>query len=238
MSSPAEDADALRAANMRLVRLTLYTHRGMAQLAANCSPSPYLGLHAGFGATETVRLQGAMQRHGRADRFDELAVPVDVLLRTLSFIPNPTDPRVRARTMAGDPLPVKALWRAAATSSTLLYTIMENKCILGAKAPPAVCVRAAKAAQLEMRTRSTAKPHGRFPNPRAPEDHDEEHSGTPTRIRAPPRPPPPSSPPGPPPSDAALAQLFEMGFPDTLLVRAAQRGAGNDVAAAVNRLLG
>ena len=77
------------------IRLNLYVASAKKKMDENFEANPCLGLHFGFGDKEIGRLQAAIERHGRQDQFDNMSVPVDVLLRTLSFIPNPRDPRIK-----------------------------------------------------------------------------------------------------------------------------------------------
>ncbi len=137
---------------LNLTRLKLYLATAKGRMSANFSAYPCLGLHFGFGDSEIERLQKAVLRHERKDQFDNLTVPVDVLLRTLSFIPNERDPRLAQRTESTSTsttsanegavavavdvqkervMRQKTMLRVAATCSTLLYCITENRALLG-----------------------------------------------------------------------------------------------------------
>ena len=144
-SSNSTNNDDLK---IRATRLALYLHGANEKMNLHFGPlgHPCLGLHFGFGDKELERLQNTIKRHGRQDQFDNLTIPVDVLLRTLSFIPHHSDPRFATSTTL---LPTttsaasasassttttcnnNTLQRLACISSTILYTIMENKCISG-----------------------------------------------------------------------------------------------------------
>ena len=97
-----------------MLRLVTYVTSAKARMAENFSTHPCLGLHCGFGQKETDKLVAAVARHGRQDQFDALAVPLEVLLRTLSFIPSERDPRLRSRITNGDKMVQKTMLRAAA----------------------------------------------------------------------------------------------------------------------------
>lgn len=146
--TPAEK----QARKLKLVRFGIYLGSLTDKYHDVFTSNQFMGLHANLGDKEIGRLQDAMRRHGREDQFDNINIPVDVLLRTLTFMPNRFDPRLtKLTTPVEQSMAAKTLERMCCVNSTLLFTIAENRNLLGGKKPNEKDVAKSQAARMEWR---------------------------------------------------------------------------------------